>query len=59
MIRTIIVAILILFYLVISIPLMFIFWLLEEFTPKAKWWYQVIGMQARPNGGIRSSVCKL
>ena len=46
MIRTIIVAILILFYLVISIPLMFIFWLLEEFTPKAKWWYQVIGMQA-------------
>ena len=46
MIRTIIVAILILFYLVISIPLMFIFWLLEEFTSKAKWWYQVIGMQA-------------
>lgn len=36
----------ILLYLLISIPLMFIFWLLEEFTPKAKWWYQSIGQVA-------------
>lgn len=46
MIRTIITALLILFYLLISIPLMFIFWLLEEFTPKAKLWYQCIGQVA-------------
>ncbi len=46
MIRTIIVLILILFYLLLSVPLMFIFWLLEEFTPKAKLWYQYIGQVA-------------
>lgn len=56
MIRTILVLLLILFYLLLSIPLMFIFWLLEEFTPKAKDWYQVIGQIALTTIAIVSGV---
>ena len=42
MIRTVLAILVLVLYLILSLPLMFIFWLLEEFTPKAKWWYECI-----------------
>ncbi|MDO4804823.1 MAG: lysophospholipid acyltransferase family protein [Lachnospiraceae bacterium] len=43
MIRLILALILILFYLILSMPLLLIFWLLSKITPRARYWYQRMG----------------